>query len=415
MTRTELYEVLADGEGSGIEFKRDDVRPEQLARECVAFLNFRGGKVLLGVEDDGAVTGLTRSNCEEWVMDTIFVRYIHPRVIPYYEEIQIENKRVAVISLEQGTSKPYVVRADDREDIYIRVGSTSRRASREQIMRLMQEGDAVFHMETMPVNGTSMEDVDQERLRGYYEKHFGEMPEGRDETLKLMRDLDLAKPSGKNGADVLSIAGLLLFGHRPTRKLPQAGLRLIVYGAEEVELNALKDEVIDGPIVSVSDEEGNTIKSGLFDLIMDQLQAQLSREKIHFDGITRIRNWKFPREVLREIIINAFAHRDWTKFNMNRIEIFTDRIEITSAGALPNTLTIEKVLAGVQYPRNPILVRVLRDIGEMEDRGMGLRRTVLPVLSEKGFPKPKFESTEENFRVIVYAKPKTGQGTPGKE
>ena len=137
MTKTELLELIANGENSGAEFKSDDLRPEQLAKEVVALANFRGGRILLGVEDDGTVTGIRRADLEHWVMDAVFGRKVHPMILPFYEEIQIDAQhRVAVISVTQGAAKPYVVRHSDREDIYVRAGSTSRLATREQQARL---------------------------------------------------------------------------------------------------------------------------------------------------------------------------------------------------------------------------------------------------------------------------------------
>ncbi|EQD46914.1 transcriptional regulator, partial [mine drainage metagenome] len=141
MLKSELLEIIANGENSGVEFRRDDLRPEQLAKEIVALLNFQGGKLLLGVEDDGTISGIQRANLETWVMDTVFGRYVHPLSLPFYEEVVFEDgKRVTVISLTQGTAKPYVVRNNDREEIYIRVGSTSRLATREQQARLFESG-----------------------------------------------------------------------------------------------------------------------------------------------------------------------------------------------------------------------------------------------------------------------------------
>src|SRR5690348_9465881 len=137
MLKSELLELVANGESSGVEFKRDDVRPEQLAKEIVALANFQGGRLLLGVEDDGSISGLTRTDTERWVMDTVFGRYVHPMILPFYEEVALEDgRRVAIITIQPGVTKPYVVRHNDREDIYIRVGTISRLASREQQARL---------------------------------------------------------------------------------------------------------------------------------------------------------------------------------------------------------------------------------------------------------------------------------------
>ena len=87
MLRDELLEVIAHGENSGVEFKRGDLRPEQLAKEIVAMANFQGGRVLIGVEDDGAISGVQRDRAEEWVMNVISER-VHPLILPFYEEIQ---------------------------------------------------------------------------------------------------------------------------------------------------------------------------------------------------------------------------------------------------------------------------------------------------------------------------------------
>lgn len=80
MNQTELSEIIANGENSGVEFKRDDVRPEQVARELVAMANFKGGRLFLGIEDNSTISGLTRkgTDCERWIMDTVFKHYIAP-------------------------------------------------------------------------------------------------------------------------------------------------------------------------------------------------------------------------------------------------------------------------------------------------------------------------------------------------
>ena len=101
------------------------------------------------------------------------------------------------------------------------------------------------------------------------------------------------------------------------------------------------------------------------------------------------------------MIVNACIHRDWTNANINRLEIYADRMEITSFGGLPNTLTLEKIKAGQQYPRNPILTRFARDYGYMDDRGMGIRRKVIPLMIENNKAEPIFEVTGDYFKVIL--------------
>lgn len=67
------------------------MRPEQLAREVAALANFQGGRILLGVEDDGAVTGIRREHLERWVMDSVFGQIVHPMILPFYEEVPVDD------------------------------------------------------------------------------------------------------------------------------------------------------------------------------------------------------------------------------------------------------------------------------------------------------------------------------------
>ena len=180
MLKTELLEIIANGENSGVEFKRDDIRPEQLAKEIVALANFQGGKVLLGIDDDGTISGIQRADLEEWVMN-IFQNKIHPMILPFYEEVKIDEKIVAIISFPIGISKPYVVRHAGKEDIYIRVGTTSRLATREQQMRLFELG-GMLHTEVMPVPRTDISCLDDARLINYIRDilHDPEVPQSHE-------------------------------------------------------------------------------------------------------------------------------------------------------------------------------------------------------------------------------------------
>jgi ATP-dependent DNA helicase RecG len=90
MLKAELMEIIANGENSGVEFKRDDIRPEQLAKEIVSLANLQGGRILLGVEDTGQITGLHRAETQEWVLN-VFRDKVHPQMIPFYEEVIVEH------------------------------------------------------------------------------------------------------------------------------------------------------------------------------------------------------------------------------------------------------------------------------------------------------------------------------------
>lgn len=409
MTKSELLALIANRENSGVEWKRDDIRPEQLAREVVAFANFQGGRILLGVDDDGTISGIQRRDLELWVMDTVFGRYVHPMIIPFYEEIQVdEEHRVAVVTVSQGVSTPYVVRSQDREEIYIRVGSTSRRATREQQARLYALG-GLLHAELLPVSGSGLLDLSLDRVKHYLSAIVGErvLPADRDHDAwgQCLCRLGIMMEGG-DGPATCTIAGLSLFGHRPRRLLPQAGIRWMAFEGVEKGYAALDDRLIDGPVAALrsgsSAGVGAIVENGMIENLVNAMRPFVSHEDNHVgESMRRERRWHYPLEAVREALINALAHRDWTRKEEIEIVRYADRLEILSPGALPNTMTVEKVKAGQRSARNPLIVDVLRDYGYVDARGMGVRNKIIPLMQEHNGAEPVFETTEDYVRLTL--------------
>lgn len=214
MLKSELLEIIANGENSGVEFKRDDIRPEQLAEEVVAMANLKGGMLLLGVEDDGSISGIARDRLEEWVMNAIADK-VHPMLLPYYEEVQLDSDhRIAVISFTEGVSKPYVVRHKGREDVCIRVGSTSRKATREQQARLFASG-GMLHTEALPVAGSSYGSLDHERLLDYLKNVLVDPDIPKNKSSWVNRLIGLGFMAEGVSSPVCTVAGMVLFGTSP--------------------------------------------------------------------------------------------------------------------------------------------------------------------------------------------------------
>ena len=411
MTKPELLELIVNGENSGVEFKRDELRPEQLAKEVVAMANFQGGRILLGVDDDGTFTGIQRPNLERWVMDTVFRHYVHPMIIPFYEEIQAnENHRVAVITIVQGVAKPYVVRSKDREDIYIRIGSTSQRATREQQARLYAHG-GLLHTESLPVSGSGLQDLSLDRLRDYLSTFAGDqiLPANDEDWWTRLCGLGFMVESTA-GSAVCTIAGLVLFGHTPRRLLHQAGVRWMAFEGEEKSYKALDDRVVDGALVALwkTDAIGNReiVEGGLIEKLLAFMRPFVSRESDNVDAsMSRQRQWLYPKAALREAIVNALAHRDWTRHEEIEIARYSDRLELLSPGALQNSMTVEKMLAGQRSARNPSVVEVLRDFGYVDARGMGVRNKIVPLLRKHNGTEPEFIATEDHLRLVLHRSP----------
>ncbi len=412
MLKAELLEIIANGENSGVEFKRDDLRPEQLAKEIVALANLRGGLILLGVEDDGTISGIVRDNLEEWIMNAVFSAKVHPMILPFYEEIQFddkfENKRVAVISLTQGSSKPYVVRHNQREDVYVRLGSTSRLASREEQARLYESG-GMLHAEVLPVAGTSFQSLSHDRLNDYFANILAEpdMPQTEPQWMNRLLGLSYLT-QGIGDKIVCTIAGLLLFGTSPRRYLKQSGIRVLVFEGEAKEYHALLDEVIDSPLLGLwtvdhAERKLFEVNYGVIERFINKTLPFISDESDEIDdGFRRDRNWHYPKEAIREVIINALIHRDWTRSVDIEVVVYSNRIEIISPGTMQNSMTIEKMIAGQRSPRNTIIVEVMRDYGYVDARGMGVRTKIIPLMKQHSNIEPTFELTDDYLKTTLY-------------
>src|SRR5437016_9693051 len=201
MTRTELLEIVRNGENSGVEFKRDVVANHDLAKELVAFSNFNGGMVLLGIEDEGTISGITRQDLEEWVMTTCRDK-IRPGIIPFFEVVRdVERgKDVAIVSVTRG----YDVHSlwhNNRNVYFIRVGTQSREPSPEELGRLFQQRGS-FRAELRPVSGATMGDLDRRRLRDYFGRvRQQEVPPDEDQTAwrTLLVNTELMTEEGVTG------------------------------------------------------------------------------------------------------------------------------------------------------------------------------------------------------------------------
>ncbi|MES0488918.1 MAG: RNA-binding domain-containing protein [Leptospirales bacterium] len=406
MLKTELLEIISNGENSGIEFKRDDIRPEQIAKEVVAFLNLQGGRLLLGIEDDGTISGLHQANTQEWVLN-IFRDKIFPQVIPFYEEIKMDEKKsIAVVTVPAGISKPYVVKHNNRDDTYVRMGDRSELASREQQLRLFESG-GLLHIELLPVPGTSINELDMDRLQ-YYLSHVirdPKVPDSKGEWQKRLLAMGLLSEDG-HGNTVCSIAGLLCFGIHPRRFLPQAGIRMMSFTSVDKQYQAQLDEILDAPFVGrwrVDDTgKAELIGDGLIEKMASMLTPWIEQEGSEINNnFRREKQLFYPWEAIRESVINAIAHRDWTRSVDIEITSYSDRLEINSPGKLPNSMTVEKMTAGQRSPRNPIIMDILRDYEYVDARGMGVRTKVIPMMVKQNEVEPIFNATDDYLLTIL--------------
>ena len=402
MNRAELLEMVRNGENSGVEFKRDDITPERLAQRIAALLNLEGGHVLLGVEDDGAVSGLTRepSEAEQWVMNVARDR-IDPPLNPYWETLVWEPGRViGVISLPANApDKPYKAKRRSVWVTHVRVGTTTRAATRGEEERLYQQsGQLRFGLK--PIPGATLESFDRRRLYDYFSRVLdGDAPAGKDveQWKRLLENMDFATASAGHTAP--TVDGMLLFGQNPRRFLPQSGIRAICYPGTEPEYAARADEDIKGPLVPLGSQDNSAFEPGIVDRAWDFVRRNTT-PTAWFEGAQRHDRWEYPEDAIREVLVNALIHRDYSVTGTDiMLAIFSDRLEVQSPGRLPNTVTIDGMKSGARYARNQTLVNVMRDYGYVDARGMGIRNKVIPSMFAHNGTEPDLIEDENRFTV----------------
>jgi ATP-dependent DNA helicase RecG len=248
----------------------------------------------------------------------VFRDKVHPHIIPFYEEIEIDDaRRVSIISLSPGIAKPYVLRHNGREDVYIRMGDRSELASRKQQVRLFESG-GMLHVETLPVAGTSIDSLDLDRLNFYLASIIEdpEVPISREQWIERLLGLGLMAEDGL-GNTVCSIAGLVCFGIRPRRFLPQAGLRVMAFVGADKEYQTRLDTVLDGPLVGrwrMVGQHRELVDRGVIEQFSTAIKPFISSEDADIDEtMRRGKEFFYPVQAVRETVVNALAHRDWSR------------------------------------------------------------------------------------------------------
>ena len=431
MNRSELAELIHHGENSGVEFKRDDVTPQKLAKEMAALLNLEGGHILLGVEEDGSVPGLIRElgKAEEWVMDAART-HLRPSTTPFWETLDWgDGKTVGIVSLPAGApDKPYKCRRGPAWVTQIRTGTTSRDATDEEEARhYMQSGR--LHYDRKPVPGAGLNDFDMRRLRNYFRdvrRQSCPPADEREAWTRLFVNTGLMNENG--GCPIPSAGGLLLFGVRPHRHLPQAGISAAAYTGIEKDYDARARATLRGAAVSLFpapnaggrpegegawlcfsrtfSEAGNAVEAGVVEQAMDFVRRNIAIDASIDQGGQRRERWDYPIEAVREAIVNAIAHRDYTIGVMYiELSIYSDRLEIISPGRLPNTVTVGKMRAGYRASRNELIKEVLRDYRYIEATGLGVPRKIVAGMRAHNGTNPDLVEEESRFIVRLWKHP----------
>ena len=391
---TELLQKIQSGEDSTVEFKRELPRRDRLADEIAAFANARGGVILIGVDDDGNIVGLDKEELtpvESRVVE-ICQDSIEPPVSIFTEKLWLDDKDVLKIEVHRSL---FIHKSPG--GYFVRQGSSKREMRTEHLARLLQSRSQarIISFDEQLVPNTRLGTL----RRDLYQRFFTEEPaEHEVEQLLLMRNLLV-----REGSEVhASVAGLLMCLDRPDDYLYNSFIQAVFYRGTKMDANYQID----------AQDFGGPLDQQILDAYkFVEKHNQVSALK----DIGRTERAQYSMRAVFEALVNAVVHRDYSRTASKiRLFMFADRLELSSPGALSNTMTVEKLRYG-QATRNELLARLLSEVTveervsrkvvrrhflERRGEGVGIILDESEALSGKV---PVYEMIDEELHLTIFA------------
>lgn len=377
-----IEELLKQQEGKCLEFKENISSKQGVLASIIAFSNTAGGKLVIGINDKShAVVGIAEPHLIEEKLSNIISDSITPRIVPNIEIIPWRDTYVIIVDVVPGYNRPYCLKSKGiKESTYVRVGSSNRLADQELINVIKRSlVSKTFDEEVM--YELSSEDIDFRVVSDLFKEH------------RILQDKDyynLGICLKEQNKTLPTIGGIILFGKHKEKYFPDAWIQLGCFRG------------IDKSVILDSKELTENFPAAIEQAINFVHNHIFSAIKIN--DIRHEKEWSIPKIALREAIINAIVHADYSlKGAPIRISVFDDRVEIENPGLLSLGLTINDIIEGISKIRNRVIARVFHELKLIEKWGSGIQR-IISSCKEVGLLEPKFEEIGIRFRVTLYRK-----------
>jgi len=363
-------------EGEAIEFKRQWTG--RALEDLAAFANTCGGTLLIGVREDGEIVGAPTDDREIQRIANLITS--HLGIAPSIRVVEMKGRKVLEIRVEP--SQKVIVYGGR----YLRrVGSTNRDFPPEELARYFLERSGRT-WDSLPSEWT-LDEISPEALAQFSRLARHRLPHvDPSNPEQMLQNLELLE--GKQ----LRNATVLLFGKKPQRLFPQAQVRIgILRGSQILDSHDFKGtlwEQLEGAM-----ERFRQVLKVRFDIRVDETTLE---------GLQRREVWEYPLEALREALVNALIHRDYTIPADIQVRIYEDRLEIWNAGELPPPLKPEDLYG--RHPsvlRNSLLAQTFYFAGLVERWGTGTIR-IIELCRDQGLPKPEFQNQQGGFLVTFF-------------
>ena len=351
----------------------------------VAFANTDGGKIYVGINDDGSVYGVGSTDATILRITNIIRDSIRPDVTMFTECAveTMEGKPVVVLTVQRGTARPYYLAGKGirPEGVYVRQSSSSVPASESAILNMIKETSGDRYEDARSIN----QQLTFEKAESYFAKRNLPFGDQQKRTLNII---------GSDGT--YTNLGMLL---------------------SDQCVHTIKMAVFDGSRKSVF-RDRKELTGSLLTQLEDAYSYidQFNRTRAEFEGLDRIDKRDYPGEALREVLLNAITHRDYSFSGSTLISIFDDRIEFVTIGGLVRGLTFDDIMLGVSALRNQNLANVFYRLNLIEAYGTGILK-----INESYTDctvKPQFEVTDNAFKITLpnsnYAGERKDVATPPK-
>ena len=375
-----LETLLSENEGKTLEFKESANALHRLLQTIVAFANTAGGTLVVGVRDGTKeVVGVEGILKQEERISSAIADSISPLLTVNFQFHTWRDRDVLITSVAYQPAPYFIKSLGLLKGTYVRLGSTNRVADKtmiEEIRRLAHHQS----FDELPNLKATKEDLNLKLAKELFSDKNKQFTAYKAQTFDLIaRHQATQYPT--NG-------GLLLFCHEPSRFFPNVVVRCGRFvGSTKTKI--LDQVEFDSPLTLVIEKIITFIE-------MHTLQrSEIGR-------IERVDIPQYPPQVVREAVINAVVHADYSIKGSNiHIAIFDDRLEITNPGALPFGLSLEKALTGISQLRNRVIGQIFRELGLIERWGSGLTR-MIEICNDQGITTPRFEEQDNFFRVTLY-------------
>jgi ATP-dependent DNA helicase RecG len=376
LTPDDLRAALAAGPGERLALLGTRATARQIAETAVAMANAQGGLIVLGATAE-AIPGLEAPEQARSLVMEALAMPDPPLIVPLPLMLTLDGHTVCVLPIPPGLPHVYNLKGQ----YLTRSGRHNRPLLADELRRLLLNRSEVSYERYVP-EGATLADLDDERVAAYQDRMTA-LGHATATALLLSRGCAVMTAAGPRP----TVAGLLLFGRDPQRWVRSATLTCVRYAGE-----TMGDAFVREDIAGVLPDQ---IRRGEAFVVANMRRGARLR------GLAREEVPEYPISVVREAIVNAVAHRDYSiRGDDIRVLMFSNRLEVYSPGRLPGHVTLENLL-DERYSRNEAIVQVLAEMGFIERLGYGIDR-MIAVCESEGLPRPRFAETAAGFRVTIF-------------